>query len=58
MIVFIDIGERGCKLSEGLKQCISISRALVRDPQVLILDEATSKLDVEIQHAVSTTWWH
>ncbi|XP_024909607.1 antigen peptide transporter 2 isoform X1 [Cynoglossus semilaevis] len=47
-----DIGERGCKLSEGLKQCISISRALVRDPQVLILDEATSKLDVEIQHAV------
>lgn len=47
-----DVGERGRKLSEGQKQCIAVIRALVRDPQVVILDEATSKLDVDAQHAV------
>ncbi|KAK7919423.1 hypothetical protein WMY93_010707 [Mugilogobius chulae] len=47
-----DVGEAGGKLSEGLKQSIAILRALVRDPQVIILDEATSKLDVLAQHAV------
>lgn len=46
-----DIGEGGGKLSEGQKQYIAIIRALVREPQVIILDEATSKLDVEAQHA-------
>ncbi|XP_056221818.1 antigen peptide transporter 2 [Seriola aureovittata] len=47
-----DVGECGGKLSDGQKQSIAIARALVRDPQVIILDEATSKLDVEAQHAV------
>ncbi|XP_038591057.1 antigen peptide transporter 2 [Micropterus salmoides] len=47
-----DIGECGDKLSGGQKQCIAVIRALVRDPQVIILDEATSKLDVEAQHTV------
>ncbi|XP_034427433.1 antigen peptide transporter 2 [Hippoglossus hippoglossus] len=47
-----DIGECGSKLSDGLKQCIAIIRALVRDPQVIVLDEATSKLDVKAQHTV------
>ncbi|KAM4525432.1 antigen peptide transporter 2 [Odontesthes bonariensis] len=47
-----DIGERGGKLSAGQKQSIAIIRALVRDPQVIILDEATSSLDVITQHAV------
>uniref|UniRef100_A0A7N8YD64 Transporter associated with antigen processing, subunit type t, teleost specific n=1 Tax=Mastacembelus armatus TaxID=205130 RepID=A0A7N8YD64_9TELE len=47
-----DIGECGGKLSDGQKQCLAIIRALVRDPQVIILDEATSKLDVKAQHAV------
>lgn len=48
-----DIGECGGRLSEGQKQCIAIVRALIRDPQVFILDEATSKLDIEMQHIVS-----
>ncbi|XP_062270255.1 antigen peptide transporter 2 [Platichthys flesus] len=47
-----DIGECGSKLSDGLKQCIAIIRALVRDPRVIVLDEATSKLDVKAQHTV------
>uniref|UniRef100_A0A8C6TM16 Transporter associated with antigen processing, subunit type t, teleost specific n=1 Tax=Neogobius melanostomus TaxID=47308 RepID=A0A8C6TM16_9GOBI len=47
-----DVGESGGKLAEGLKQSIAILRALVRDPQVIILDEATSQLDVITQHAV------
>ncbi|XP_054455013.1 antigen peptide transporter 2 [Anoplopoma fimbria] len=47
-----DVGECGGSLSDGQKQCIAIIRALVREPQVIILDEATSKLDVEMQHAV------
>ncbi|KAM9336864.1 antigen peptide transporter 2 isoform 1-T1 [Symphorus nematophorus] len=49
-----DMGECGGILSDGWKQCIAIIRALVRDPQVLILDEATSKLDAEMQRAVLT----
>lgn len=47
-----DIGECGGRLSGGQKQAIAVVRALVREPQVIILDEATSKLDVEAQHAV------
>ncbi|KAJ0060303.1 hypothetical protein NL108_010118, partial [Boleophthalmus pectinirostris] len=46
-----DVGESGGKLSEGLKQSVAILRALVRDPRVIILDEATSKLDIRAQHA-------
>lgn len=50
--LYTDVGERGTNISEGQRQAVSLVRAVIRNPEMIILDEATSQLDAETEEKI------
>ena len=51
---YTEVNERGSRLSVGQRQLISFARALLADPKILILDEATASIDTRTEQALQT----
>ena len=50
-----DVGERGARISGGEKQRVGIARALYKNPQILIFDEATNALDLKTEELIMSS---